>query len=233
MVEADLAAQMGISRAPVREALRRLEFEGLVESRARRGYAVRGPSVDELHEVYDLRVLLEPVLARSAAARIGHDDLPALRGLVDRMREASRRDDWAEVVNADREFHALVGKLSGLPLTAQLFDHLNEQVRTFMALMRSSYEQTGQMADEHEVLLAALASGSPEQAEREMRLHLQDARQRLASIMCDERGHDGGYAGATGGNHADGSSAATGRVPGLLVRRDGPPPPGMAPCGTS
>src|SRR6185503_4537251 len=67
LVEADLASQMGISRAPVREALRQLEFEGLVEGRARRGYVVRAISASELIELYELRVLLEPVLARSAA----------------------------------------------------------------------------------------------------------------------------------------------------------------------
>ena len=102
-----------------------------------------------------------------------------------------------------------------------------------MALMRSSYEQTEQMADEHEVLLAALASGSPERAEREMRLHLEAARRRLASIMGDERGHDGGHDGATGGGQVDGSPAETGRVPGLLLHRDGPPAPGVARRGAA
>jgi DNA-binding GntR family transcriptional regulator len=191
LVEADLATQMDISRAPVREALRRLEFEGLVERRIRRGYIVRELSIEGLHEIYDLRVLLEPLLAQYSAARIGHHDVLALRAVVNRMRVAAQRDDWTEVVNADREFHALVGKLSGRPLTAQIFECLNEQVRRFTALMRSSYWRIEEIADEHEDLVAAIASGNAQRAEQQMRSHLEDARRRLALILGEEREPDG------------------------------------------
>ena len=185
LVEADLAAQMGISRAPVREALRQLEFEGLVAGRARRGYVVREISTAELIEIYDLRVLLEPLLAASVAARVSPEDLAGLRGIVDLMRMAARNDQWMDVVDADREFHAQVGRLSDRPLTAQIFDHLNEQVRRFTALMTTSYTDIEQMADEHDALIVAFASGDPERAAEEMRLHLDDARQRLALIIGD------------------------------------------------
>jgi DNA-binding GntR family transcriptional regulator len=183
LVEADLAAQMGISRAPVREALRQLEFEGLVAGRTRRGYVVRGLSNADMIEIYDLRVLLEPVLAHAAAERIDPEALHDLRGIVDRMRQAARDDRWPEVVAADRHFHQRVGQLSGRTLTAQIFDHLNEQVRRFTALMMTSYTDIELMADEHDALLAALASGNPERAADEMRLHLEDARQRLEAIL--------------------------------------------------
>jgi DNA-binding GntR family transcriptional regulator len=191
LVEADLAAQMGISRAPVREALRQLEFEGLVEGRARRGYVVRALSAAELIEIYDLRVLLEPVLAHAAATRLKPDELPALKAIVGRMRDAARRADWLSVVAADREFHTQIGRLADRPLTAQIFDHLNEQIRRFTALMRSTYPDIEQSADEHTALLAAIASGNPERAAEEMRLHLEDARQRLASILGEGRLPDG------------------------------------------
>jgi DNA-binding GntR family transcriptional regulator len=183
LVEADLAAQMGISRAPVREALRQLEFEGLVEGRLRRGYSVRQISAAELSELYDLRVLLEPVLARSAAERITSDHLADLRLIVDRMHDAARNQQWADVAQADREFHIQVGRLSDRPLTAQIFDHLHEQGRRFTELMTTSYTDIAQMADEHESLLAALASGDPDRAAEEMWLHLDDARRRLTLIL--------------------------------------------------
>lgn len=187
LVEADLASQMGISRAPVREALRQLEFEGLVEGRARRGYVVRAISASELIELYELRVLLEPVLARSAAARLGEDDLARLRSILDRMRRAARQGQWTDVVNADREFHAQIGHLADRPLTAQIFDHLNEQVRRFTALMATSYSNIELTVEEHDVLLEALASGNPDRAADEMRLHLEDARRRLETIVGDGR----------------------------------------------
>lgn len=196
LVEADLATQMGISRAPVREALRQLEYEGLVAGRIRRGYVVRGLTTAEMIEVYDLRVLLEPVLASAAVARIQPDDLAELQSTVDRMRHAARHDLWSEVVNADRQFHAQVGQLSGRPMTAQIFDHLNEQVRRFTALMITSYANIELMVDEHEALLAALASGDAALAAREMRLHLEDARRRLHEILGDTADQpDGAHAG--------------------------------------
>jgi DNA-binding GntR family transcriptional regulator len=183
LVEADLAARMGISRAPVREALRQLEFEGLVAGRARRGYIVRELSTAELIELYDLRVLLEPVLTRAAAERIGAEDLERLRATVEHMRHAAREQHWVDVVNSDRVFHAEIGRLAQRPLTAQIFEHLNEQVRRFTELMTTSYADIEQMADEHDLLLAALASGDADRAADEMRLHLEDARRRLALIL--------------------------------------------------
>jgi DNA-binding GntR family transcriptional regulator len=183
LVEADLASQMGISRAPVREALHQLEFDGLVEGRTRRGYVVRELSTAELLEIYDLRALLEPVLACSAAARAGAEDLAVLRAIVDRMRGAARQGHWAEVINIDREFHAQIGRLANRPLTAQIFDHLNQQVRRFTALLSTSYSEIEQMVDEHDALFEALASGDSDRAADEMRLHLEDARRRLALIV--------------------------------------------------
>ena len=197
LVEADLASQMGISRAPVREALRQLEFEGLVAGRARRGYVVRGLSTADMIELYDLRVLLEPVLARAAAERIDPEALADLRQIVDRMRQAARDDRWPDVVAADRQFHARIGQLSGRTLTAQIFDHLNEQVRRFTALMITSYSDIEVMVDEHDALIASLASDDPGRAAEEMRLHLEDARQRLEAILgepdlTDVDGHERG-----------------------------------------
>jgi DNA-binding GntR family transcriptional regulator len=209
LVEADLAAQMGISRAPVREALRQLEFEGLVEGRPRRGYVVRQMSAAELSELYDLRVLLEPVLARSAAERVTPDDLADLRRIVDRMHDAARNQRWADVAQADREFHIQVGHLSDRPLTAQIFDHLHEQVRRFTELMTTSYTDIAQMADEHETLLAALASGDPDRAGEEMRLHLDDARRRLTLILDEGEAMPSDPAGVDGHGVGGGHVSAT------------------------
>lgn len=190
LVEADLAARMQISRAPVREALRQLEFEGLVTGRPRRGYVVRELSPAELMEIYDLRVLVEPVLARAAAARISDDELQGLHAIVGRMRRAAQEDRRMDVVLGDREFHAEIGRISHRSLTAQIFEHFSEHVRRFTELMMTSYTNLEFMVDEHEVLIEALASGDPERAAREMQAHLEDARQRLTVILGD-RAPDG------------------------------------------
>jgi DNA-binding GntR family transcriptional regulator len=206
LVEADLAARMGISRAPVREALRQLEYEGLVTGRPRRGYVVRELSADELLEIYDLRVLLEPVLAAAAAERFTPEKLAELGDIVDRMRDGARCNDSPIVVQADRDFHAQIGRFSGRPLTAQIFDHFNAQVRRFTQAMVVTYADIGQMVDEHQSLLDALASGDPQRAAAEMRLHLEDARRRLTLVLGESAGA------AADHPRPDGRGVATDRV---------------------
>jgi DNA-binding GntR family transcriptional regulator len=183
LVEWNLASHMGISRAPVREALRQLEFEGLVASRPRRGYVVRDHSPAELFEIYDLRSLLEPTLAREAARHVNPEQLGEIHAALDRMRMGAANNDVTAVVAADREFHASIGRMAHRPLTAQIFVLLNDQVRRFTLLMNQSYTDFGVLIAEHEAIVAAIAKGDGEQAANEMRVHLEDARQRLTTVL--------------------------------------------------
>jgi DNA-binding GntR family transcriptional regulator len=183
LVEWNLASHMGISRAPVREALRQLEFEGLVASRPRRGYVVRDHSPAELFEIYDLRALLEPTLARQAALHVNSAQLGDIHAALDRMRLGAANNDVTAVVAADREFHAVIGRMAQRPLTAHIFVLLNDQVRRFTLLMNQSYTDFGVLIAEHEAIVAAIAEGDAERAANEMRAHLEDARQRLTTVL--------------------------------------------------
>ena len=185
LVESSLATNMGISRAPVREALRQLEYEGLVASRPRRGYVVRGLSTAELYEIYDLRMLLEPMLASEAAKQVSPDGVAALRTALDNMGCAAAADDLAGVVEADREFHSAIRRMSQRPLTAQIFDLLNDQVRRFTELVNRSYSNFDELIDEHEAILGGIASGDEAQAAKAMWNHLDDARRRLTAMSSD------------------------------------------------
>ena len=183
LVEWSLASHMGISRAPVREALRQLEFEGLVASRPRRGYIVRDHSPAELFEIYDLRSLLEPTLAREAARHVNPKQLGEIFSALERMRVGAAANDVTAVVAADREFHAAIGRMANRPLTAQIFVMLNDQVRRFTLLMNQSYTDLGVLIAEHEAIVAAIAEGDDERASSEMREHLEDARRRLTTVL--------------------------------------------------
>ncbi|MCA9877793.1 MAG: GntR family transcriptional regulator [Thermomicrobiales bacterium] len=190
LVEWNLASHMGISRAPVREALRQLEFEGLVSSRPRRGYVVRGLSPAELFEIYDLRSLLEPTLARAASQRVNPEQLAAIYAALDRMRAAAAARDVAAVVKADRAFHAAIGVMANRPLTSHIFVMLNDQVRRFTLLMNQSYSDFDSLLAEHEAIVAAIAAGDGERAAAEMTAHLEDARQRLARVIGESERSD-------------------------------------------
>jgi DNA-binding GntR family transcriptional regulator len=114
IVEADIARQMATSRSPVREAVRKLEHEGLVEYVPRRGTIVVGLSRDDVADADQLRAHLEAFGARLAATRASEDQLTRLLELIERMRECAASHDLEGLVVADVEFHRSVCVLSGL-----------------------------------------------------------------------------------------------------------------------
>src|SRR4051794_15922744 len=105
LVEADIARQMAISRSPVREAVRKLEREGMVEYKPRRGTVVVGLSRADVADAYQLRAHLEGYGARLAATRATDAQLSELAMFIERMRDCAVAGDLAALVAADVEFH--------------------------------------------------------------------------------------------------------------------------------
>jgi DNA-binding GntR family transcriptional regulator len=183
LLEAELAAQMGTSRAPVRQALQRLAVEGLLESRQRRGFVVRPFSWEAIEELCDLRLQLEPELFAAAAERVAGESLASLDETVSRLRAAVIRGDWADVVEADRRFHRLVAELSGRTYTAQAYAMLAEPLTVFMEVMRQQHSNTHDWIDDHEALLDRLRSGDGSGAANLIRKHLERDRKEIREAI--------------------------------------------------
>lgn len=181
--EGDLATIIGVSRTPVREALRRLAAEGLVRHERNRGVQVQSWSVHDLDEIFSLRSLLEP-WGCALAATAGTADLDALRGLADEMDAAAsrRRPDVDTITELNNRFHRTILEASGnsrlgslvssvvqVPLVWRTFSHYSPA-----ALRRS-------LAHHHE-LVDALETGDPAWAESVMRSHVRAA---WSSIRSD------------------------------------------------
>src|SRR5438093_3385408 len=113
IIETRLAQELGVSQAPVREALRDLELFGFVVSSPFRGTQVRKISPEDLLEIYPVRAALEGVAARAAATRIAEATLAELEELIGAMREAAARNDHRAHVDADFAFHHAIIKASG------------------------------------------------------------------------------------------------------------------------
>ena len=179
LLEVELAAQMGTSRAPVRQALHQLAMEGLLESRQRRGFIVRPFSWEALDELCTLRLLLEPMLFHAAAERIDGDGLARLEETVGHLRAAVERGDWSDVAAADRQFHALVAQISGRAYTAQAYAILAEPLAVFMEVMRQQHANTQDWIDDHAALLALLRERDGEGAAHLIRQHLERDREEI------------------------------------------------------
>jgi DNA-binding GntR family transcriptional regulator len=161
LVEEQLTKRLGISRAPLREAMRLLAQQGLVEHIPRRGARVATLSDEDVRELYEVRGVLE----RHAIASIpAAADLTALRAALEVMRRATEAGDRLELANAHRRFHVEVVRLGGNRQLAGLYESVLVRIQLYMAVnMRREAEvahaEHGVLR--HERLFAAVEAGDP------------------------------------------------------------------------
>jgi DNA-binding GntR family transcriptional regulator len=153
---ADLATQFSVSPVPVREALRNLETEGLVQFRLNRGVVVRELSASEVRELYLLRTPLEVLAATEATRGVSPKSIALLRGLLKSMKEAHGTPEWHGLHN---EFHHEFCMLSDLPRLVQLVEVLRGQMRPYSKLYLSNPTHLKQADAEHEEMVDLLESG--------------------------------------------------------------------------
>ena len=160
--EVELAERFGISRAPVREALRELEHEGLVVSLPYRATEVVGVSQEEITEVLvPIRITLETFAFRKALPQVTEGDFATLERLVAAMREAGKRADLDALAEADVRFHEVMIERSGQHHCAQLWRSIEPRVRAYFRRDASAHARTDadEVADEHQELLDAIRAG--------------------------------------------------------------------------
>jgi DNA-binding GntR family transcriptional regulator len=172
--EADLAEQLGISRGPVREAIRMLEQQGLVCVEPRRGAYVRELSIEDAVEVYTLRAALEGLAVRLGVEQGAFDEeaISQLQHLVDQLGQLQETDDPLDWLESDIAFHDLLCRQSGHNLLLKVLSDLRAQIRQFHLFTRFVPENLRRLADNHQTVLDAVASGDPATAESAIKDHI-------------------------------------------------------------
>jgi DNA-binding GntR family transcriptional regulator len=163
LTETEIADAVGVSRTPVREALLRLESEGLVALYPKRGALVLPVSAQEINEVVEARLLVEGhAAAKVWPRRAGL--IPTLESLRDTMHAARAAGDVPAMMEADRGFHAAVVDAAGNRILADLYHRLRDrQMRMGVAAMRFSPDRMDRALGDHDGLLAALRADTPQQ----------------------------------------------------------------------
>jgi DNA-binding GntR family transcriptional regulator len=182
LVETRIAEELGVSQAPVREALRDLEQLSCVVHESFRGCSVRELSVADLLEAYPVRSALEGLAARLAATRIENDELARLAMLIDSMRMATAASDVAAESTADAAFHATIVAVADNSVLTRQWEQLLPHARTFISLTLPASAR-GQLADRHVPILDALGQRDPELAEAAMHEHLADVAERMRPLI--------------------------------------------------
>jgi DNA-binding GntR family transcriptional regulator len=167
-----LAPELGVSVTPVREAVRRLEVEGLVRFQAHKTVVVAPLSREELSEIYDVRLQLDPYAASRAATRATDDELDEIRGLAD----APVSEDPLEQVMLNRAFHRAIYARSGNALLTQILDRLWERTDRYRIMLVSGNAHLHEAAREHVEIAEAMSGRHPRSVARLIRSHIATAR---------------------------------------------------------
>ncbi len=172
IVEKRLCEELGVSRTPLREALRTLSSEGLVELVPNRGAFVSKPTMAEVRDMFEAMSVLEGTCARLAAERMSDADLDRLERLHQRLEQAYAKRDPEAYIQANHAYHTLVQKAAGNRTLDGILSGLRHKV--FLHRYRQLYQPDRFRAsmEEHRRLLQAFRRRDPEAAERLMREHL-------------------------------------------------------------
>jgi DNA-binding GntR family transcriptional regulator len=171
LVETRIAQELGVSQAPVREALRDLEQLGCIVHEPFRGCSVRAFSAEELLEAFPVRAALEALAARLAAERITTEELAELDGLLERMRIAARSGDAHEQSQANASFHATVVRAARNRTLERQWQMLEPYSRTYLTVSRPGIDLV-HLSDRHVPVLDALRRRDRAKAAEAMEEHL-------------------------------------------------------------
>lgn len=165
LTEGGLAEAVGVSRTPVREALLRLEVEGLIRLYPKKGALVLPVSAQEITDVVETRLLVEEHAVRKAAPAVPSGLITRLEELLERQREQAAAGELAELAVSDRCFHREIVRSGGNQILDRLYDQLRDrQLRMGVALMHAHPERVAKSITEHTEILNALRNGDAEAA---------------------------------------------------------------------
>ena len=173
VVEAEIARQMGISRGPIREAVRQLEQDGLVEYQPRRGVVVATLSHETVQDAYAVRAELDGFAARIAIPNITDQHLVHLDGLIESMRQRARADDAEGLLRADVVFHQYIYTVAGNRVLLRLWMSLGPQAWTLFSGAQLRGYSLMDLVDLHPPIVEALRTRDADFAERTAREHMQ------------------------------------------------------------
>jgi DNA-binding GntR family transcriptional regulator len=181
IIETRVARELGVSQAPVREALRDLTTLGVVEMRPYRGASVRQPSKGDLVEAMEVRGELEALAARQAATRITDKQVEELRVLIEEMREMAEKGDTHAHALRNTAFHSTVVKASGNRTLMRIWSMLEPYARTYVTAKVPGIDLFW-LGDRHLVIVEALVAGDPDRAAETMRAHAREAEQLVLAM---------------------------------------------------
>lgn len=178
LVESRLAEELGVSRTPVREALKQLELEDLACSIPNRGVVVTGITAQDIDEIYTIRYLLEGQAAYWAAERIDEDKLNKLEENIQLMEFYAGRNDAPRLAQLDTEFHNIIFTASKSRTLKHVLATLHQNLKRARQSSFGSPDRTRKSLAEHQAIVAAIKLRDALEAKKQMELHIKHAKEK-------------------------------------------------------
>lgn len=179
LIETRLSEELGVSRTPIREAIRQLELEGLVQSIPNKGAVVKGVSAQDIHDIYTIRMLIEGLAARWAVEKITPEELDELKEAVDLEEFYTNKNDSNHLLLFDSKFHDIIYKAcKSKPLMHTLSSFHHYVQRSRKASMNSPVRAKA-VLEEHKAILKAIIDKDQDRAEKLTTEHVRNASENL------------------------------------------------------
>lgn len=182
MMEVELAEEMGVSRTPIREAIRKLEKEGLVTIEPRRGAYASSVSIKEMLDVLEVRQDLEGMAASLATGKVTEEEKQAFIQANVEYNDAVQSGNTEEIIKCDEKFHQLIVNFSGNKTLSQLLSQVQELALRFRYIYYEDFSRYENMPMEHEEIEEAILSGDAQKARVVMEAHIL----KLKKFIIDE-----------------------------------------------
>lgn len=187
LMEIQLADEMGVSRTPVREAIRKLELEGFVVMIPRRGTYVADISIKDITEIYEIRTCLDTLAAGLAAERITDEELEALNRLLVEIGQHIVDNNMEKIVEADTAFHDILYQASRNERLRSIINNLREQLTGIRGRSMSYPGRLIETMEEHRTLVDSIAARDSERAQEAARVHIENAEHTLMKSLTVEK----------------------------------------------
>jgi DNA-binding GntR family transcriptional regulator len=183
LIESHLCSELGVSRTPIREAIRQLELEGLVRSVPNKGTVVVGISLKDIEDIYAIRMMVEGLASKWAAQNITSEEAEKLKKIIALQDFYVEQEDAEQLLEIDSQFHELIYEAS----KSRPLKHILASFHHYISHAREmSFKTTGRArkaADEHKEILDAIVSRDGELAEKLTSLHIKNAATNLIETL--------------------------------------------------
>ena len=184
LLQDSIAAEFGVSKIPVREALVRLRAEGLIDIHAHRGFQVRGLSAAEADEIFRLRLTLEPAAVAQGAKLAEPADHDAAAGALRRLNAAFAAKELADAGNLNSAFHLALIVPRAQPVTGEILNRLHTQSQRYIQIHLLAAGRIRRATREHNTLFAAWVAGRAQEARRLTQRHIEETRDELTAMLA-------------------------------------------------